>query len=523
MFFSQFPQYSYSYMIPYQPIQPQQIQVMKLFIPKLSYFQNEVLKGEVLITPPHPIILQDIIVKLRIIENWTCDQSEGMIYEDKNDQIILQFPLQIGKILNNETQFKNLNIGEYRFPFSLKIPNNIPPSFEFFSINKRGSIRYSVITEFLSPYVKCAFESLIIIKSIACELNVPLQLSNTSNVHKWGVFDKGNTTLNVSYSTSNYKIKEEIPLKITINNTRGKINVTSCNFSIIKKVTFTNKTQKTNFPIEKKIYEYKYPIKINVGSINSFNFSLFVNDNDISNLNLTGIFNPYPNIKDYNVLMPCVNSLLIKCRYFIHISLSFDSKVTEIYKPKIDLPIWITHQSINEINEIERIEDEELRKAIEISKIEYMSNNNSNVNLIDNDNFNQNNFKNINYDNNDINNDEPINLNNINFKIPNQDNYQDNIINNEEFYENRNNYPNINQNNYLTMNSNQNNNHQYMISNTIPNQMMNNINNNNNQNSNINKKEFITPNSLNNQNQNINNNFNTNMPSIGDLLDNNNK
>ena len=88
--------------------------------------------------------------------------------------------------------------------------------------------------------------------------------------------------------------------------------------------------------------------------------------------------------------MPCVNSLLIKCRYFIHISLSFDSKVTEIYKPKIDLPIWITHQSINEINEIERIEDEELRKAIEISKIEYMSNNNSNVNLIDNDNFNQN-------------------------------------------------------------------------------------------------------------------------------------
>ena len=533
MFNSQYSQFSY--MIPYQSTQPQ-IQVMKLILSKESYFQNEELKGEVWIFPPYPIKIQDIILKLRINERWRLEKSPGIDYKDTNDQIIFQLPLQIGKILKNESYYKDLTLSEYKFPFSFRIPINISPSFEFASPEKSCYIRYSVITEFLSPFVKCAYENLIIIKSIAYELNVPLQISNTSNVHKWGLLDKGSTTLSVSYPSTNYKINEQIPLNITVNNSRGKMNVTHCNFSIIKKITFTNKNQKISYPTEKKIYYYKYPIKINVGLVNSFNFSVNVNDEDISNLNLTGIYNPYPNIKNFNILMPSVNALLIKCRYFIHISLSFDSMITDSYRPMIDLPIWITHQSMNEVKNLQRIEDEELKRAIEISKIEYIGSDDSNVNLINNNDFNHleiidkdNIIQNINYDYDIIDN-VPKNENNYFNPIPFEDNIKQNEIpkeninnyppinqNNESnenvnyypyIYENNipnehlNNYPILNQNNYPNQNINQNiinenNAHLYMITNANPNQNINNTYNNNNQKSNIKKSEFITLNNTN--------------------------
>ena len=234
--------------------------------------------------------------------------------------------------------------------------------------------------------------------------------------------------------------------------------------------------------------------------------------------------------------MPCVNSLLIKCRYFIHISLSFDSKVTEIYKPKIDLPIWITHQSMNEVKNLQRIEDEELKRAIEISKIEYIGSDDSNVNLINNNDFNHleiidkdNIIQNINYDYDIIDN-VPKNENNYFNPIPFEDNIKQNEIpkeninyyppinqNNESnenvnyypyIYENNipnehlNNYPILNQNNYPNQNINQNiinenNAHLYMITNANPNQNINNTYNNNNQKSNIKKSEFITLNNTN--------------------------
>ena len=46
--------------------------------------------------------------------------------------------------------------------------------------------------------------------------------------------------------------------------------------------------------------------------------------------------------------------------------------ITDSYRPMIDLPIWITHQNMNEVKNLQKREDEELKKAIEISKIEYI-------------------------------------------------------------------------------------------------------------------------------------------------------
>ena len=215
--------------------------------------------------PPQQILLQDIIIKVRVVEGWVFQETSDVVYNDLSDRIICQVPLNLGKLLNINTPLITLPVQEFKFPFIIKMPKDIIPSFEFPMPNRRGYIRYSIISEVISPYFKCAYENFIIIKSRPCVLNSPLKISNTSNVHKWGIFDKGSTTLTVSYNTTNYKIGDQIFLTVNVNNTRGKLNVTTCKFSIIRKVTFNNKFDTVKYPIEKTIFEYKYPVRICIG------------------------------------------------------------------------------------------------------------------------------------------------------------------------------------------------------------------------------------------------------------------
>ena len=519
------------------------VQFLKILLSKEIFFQEEEIKGEIWVLPPQPLVLQDIILKLRLFEGWFFQETSNVLYSDTNDLIIYQVPLNLSKLLNVNTQLINMHPGEFKFPFSLKIPKNIHPSFEFPMPNRRAYIRYSVIADVVSPYFKCVNENLIVIKSRPYVLNVPLKISNTSNVHKWGMIDKGSTTLTVSYPTTNYKFGDQIPLTVDVNNTRGKLNVIASKFSIIRKITFSNRNQTSKFPIEKTIFEYKYPINIPVGNSNSFNFSVIVNDPDVGKLNYTGIYNPFPFIKDYNILMPCVDGTLVKCRYFIHVSLSFSSIVTHSYKPRVDLPIWVTHQTMDQYL-LEKKEDEELEKVIEISKIDYNSNfsinddnNNNQFSLIDNNDFNEgsnnnnnnnnnnefiksnydfdskNNFNRIPFQENHEMNFQLINENSDNNKIS-DNNYKNNIPRNDNFgnnnfrnnYNENNNYSNNNGGyNVQNLNNNYNNNN---YNNNIPNSNNNNNNisnyNNNNYNNNNNNN---MPNYINNNNYNNNNNI----------------
>ena len=523
--------------------QNQTSQFMKILLTKEMVYQNDEIKGEIFLMPPQEVVLQDIIIKVRVVEGWVFQESTDVAFNDLNDRIICEVPLNIGKLLKIDSQLIKLNIQEYKFPFIIQIPKDIIPSFEFPMPNRRGYIRYSVISEVVSPYFKCSYENFIIIKSRPCVLNSPLKISNTSNVHKWGIFDKGSTTLTVSYNTTNYKIGDQIPLNVTINNRRGKLNVTTCKFSIIRRVTFNNKTDTVKLPIEKTIFEYKYPIRINIGMTNNFNFSVIVKDNEVSNMNYVGIYNPFPFISDYNILMPCVNGFIVKCRYFINVNLSFDSAVTSGYKPNVNLPLWITHQTMDEYN-LEKKEDEDLQKAIEISKIEYkdmesriLIDNDENNNIINSDvKDNNNNFNNMG------NNDAPISQSNFVNRVPYQNNYHPNMNYNENqhqyFINNKNNLQNNNinnnnfgnNNNYMNSNNNNNfgNNNNYMNNtnnNTFENN--NNMNNNNFGNNNYmnnnNNNTFGNNNNMNNNNfGNNNNNMNNNNFGNNNYMNNNN-
>ena len=417
---------------------------MKIQPDKNEYFPNSTISGHIIITIPQDVIVSDICLKFGIFEGWVFTESSERTITDANKTVITQKNLEIGKFLNIETSLISLSKGEFFIPFSIEIPDYLQPSFEYPFPNRKGYIRYFLLADVISPYIKFNVEEYVIIKSHPLEMNYPHLLNSTKNVRKWGVSDQGTTILTVNYEKNNYKFMDNVPIKVFINNYRGNLKITNINVDLIRIITFTSTNQAEKFPMEKTIQKNKYKVLIQSHSTNSFAFNVNLIDKEISNIDYIKNLNIYNNeIKDLNLLLPSCNSNLIKCEYKIQVSLDFESYVPYANKPRVFLPLSITHQLIEEYR-IEKQEENDLKKAIEISKIENNNNYNENIddNLINenNDNGNINNNNNNNSYDNNKNNSEEISENNI---ISNKINKELNSPNLNE-----NNNDNINDNTY---------------------------------------------------------------------------
>lgn len=365
---------------------------LRIALEKEMTFQDEPIKGEIWLEPTQPVILSDIIIRLKLQEGWVYNETSDKVISEINGVILSEKALNIGKILNIPTNLISLSAGKFHFPFSISPPGPIQPSFEHPFPNRRGYVRYSLQAETISQYFKTIGENAVIIKSRPLVLNSPLLFSSCVNVHNWGFFQKGTTILNASYPTNNYKIGDAIPLTINVDNSRGMLDVVQLKIVLIRKTTFTKINQPEKYSFEKIICNQDYNFLVPSRTRNSYNCAIKLRDNDLS-FNYNGVYNPYPYLNDCNTLMPSVDSLTIKCEYSIKVSTYFNSYVTYSYRPRVVLPLSVTHQLIEDYK-LEKKEKDDLEKAIEASKIEVMQqfrkDSNENVNLdgplIENDN-----------------------------------------------------------------------------------------------------------------------------------------
>ena len=358
---------------------------------KIDYFKDDDVEGKIVLQNQIPIVLSDIYLNLYLLEGWTYQESQNQIYSDLNRQPLLCVKVGIGKILNINSELINLSAGLFNFPFKFRLPNYLQPCFEYPLKNKRGYLRYSLEAKFGSPYTQGSTSIYLTIKARPNVFNSPLSYSSVMNVHKWGLIDQGTTQLKVSYLTNNYKMKDSIPLNVEINNMRGKLKVTTLEVSLIRKVVFKNKnTGKIQFQAEDIITKKEFKIDVKPTNQQTMNILIPIEDKDKNRFDYSNVQNPYPNIVDIEYCMPSTDGAIIKCEYSISATLLFDSFVTSGYLPKVTLPISLTHQTMDEFR-LEKQEDEDLKAAIEISKLEikkdinYEDNKND---LIDNDNKN---------------------------------------------------------------------------------------------------------------------------------------
>ena len=476
-----------------QPIQSQN--QISINLKKYDFYKGDYVEGEIVLQNLTAMILNDIHLNLYLIENWNYQEGDTRIAE-LNNPILLNVKVNIGKILKVNSNLINLNIGEFKFPFKFQLPDFLQPSFEYPKNNQRAFLRYVLEAKLISPYVQGDGRIYLLIKSRPKILNCPLSFSSAVNVHTWGMFDQGSTILKTSYKTSNYQMKGQIPITVEIDNTRGKLAVTSVNVKAIRKLEFKKINEATvKFTLEDIMVNKVFNINVlpNTKS-QAYNYIIDLREENLSGFNYFGLANPYPKLKDLAFAMPSTDGAAIKCDYFLEVTISFDGFVTKGYLPRIIIPLTLTHQLQNDYV-LEQKEKDDMKKAIEASLLDvkyvkkandininetdaYQNNEEKLDDLITEDNPNnvkQNHFEDINQISENINqiNENNNYINNINNKVnyPINDNN-----NNQRMIYNNNNDNNNNINNRVNYQINKNNSQMIMNNNNHINNIYNKVN-----------------------------------------------
>ena len=433
----------YSYNNIYKSIITSFSDFVKIELNKEFYLPGDTIEGNIIFDNTKNIKVNDITIFLYQKESWFIQETAEIKYGEKNNQLLCKNFIDIKEYLN----INGILIpGKYIFPFKIKLPNNLEPSFEYPYPNRYSYLRYSLICESNPNLPELKHQKFILIKSILDNILPKNIFSSIVNVHKWGFLDGGTTILKVSYEKGNYQMNNLVPLNIDIDNIRGKLKVKECKIRVIRTIEFKKSEGPEKYPLEKTINSKVFLSEVLPHSKSNFLFQIQLIDNDLIDFKYIKEEKPYPYINDLNILLPTIDSKLIKCDYRIQVSLYFDSFVTSGYRPRVKLPIIISHFLGEENNYINKsnhqnnlIEINNINNHIYESSLIYDQNyinSNSENNLIND----KGNISNINYSENDIiNNDltEYIKSNNLDkqIKSENYNNNKNNYIEmKKEFY-----------------------------------------------------------------------------------------
>ena len=530
---------------------------------KAEYYPGDFLSGKVKITPNSKISISGIEMTLYMIEDWNHLRSDKRYESSNNTQNISVFYVKVNLFLNKPQNTSiELEPKEYEFPFEEKLPEYLLPSFEFPQNEFRAFLRYSLTAKVLSK--KPISNSIFInIKAIPKNDNMDLNIKASLNAKKWGLFDKGETTLSASFPTKNYKLTDKIPIDVEIDNTKSKMKVIECKLKLIRKIIFRSKEDFTDkYFKEDNLIKIKNKINVDKKEKKYFNYNLDLSSISFKDFNYDGFSDPYKGTKNIKDLIPSLYGNILSCRYTVIVMLKFDTHIKKEERPKSILPIYIVHKldddhiikaqkeidrmkikeeeknrenlNLNNYGGFEIIKNDENKNIINSNSNNCINNNNININkkednIIIEKEENNNFYNNLNNQNNDKQNDDDyIEYDDLPSRETllrlDQESKNKNIINdlnnniNNDFNNGNNNNININLNNNLNNNNNNKNN---IINNYLFNENKEMINNNINE---INGQNYINDDTMNYptfDEININNNLNNNK-AYNNNIDNNN-
>jgi len=423
---------------------------------KESYYEGQTVEGTIILEPKQNLVMNDILIKFKQSEYFVYVVDENNTISDINSQMFFEKRINAGEYMNMGSQMISLTPGSYKFPFQFTLPRDIPPSFEYPFHNRRASLRYTFSAELLSPYVKSLSETYIWIKARPINIPSAIKHENYVKVKNVGILSRGQSGVALFTMANNFRINDMLPFTVDIYNEECAIRVTGVKISIKRIVTFMKGGKE--YQKRTAILRKRYPCICEKNSKNSFHYDdIQIRDNDLKDIDFNKSLNPYPFIDDVNLLMPNIKTNLIKCEYSLKATSYFDYSVLEKNRPRVEMPIYVTHQLQREY-EYEKDTNQKNGQGQEFAQRDfnrgfnnYGSNNNNNNNNWGNnkDNYGGNNNNSNNWGNN--NNNFGGNNNNNNNWGNNNNNYGGNNNNN-------NNWGNNNNNNYGGNNNNDNNN-----------------------------------------------------------------
>ena len=513
---------------------------------KESYYEGQVVEGVIIFEPKQRVAINDILIKFHQSEYFVYVIDDKETISELNSNVFFEKPIGAANYLNMGGQggMISLNPGSYKFPFQFTLPNNIPPSFEYPFKNRRASLRYTFTAVVVSPYLQTLTESYMWIK--ARPLNIPDQIKheNYVTVKNVGIVSRGKSGIAIFTMANNYRINDMLPFTVDIYNEECGVQVKEVKISLKRTVTFVKAGKQYQHRVA--ILRKKYPCLCYKNSRNSYHYDdIQIRDGIFKDADFNRALNPYPFIDDLNLLMPNMRSNLIKCEYSLKATSYFDLSVLGKNRPRVEMPIYITHQlqkefeyekNTNQYNgQGQEFAGRDFQRGFAAHNNPFENNNNDWGN--NNNNNNNNNWGNSNNNNNSGNN---YNKNNQSSSLststagtkkfsyeayiatkklnnPNQNNNNDwkskSTFQSSSNFGNNNNWGNNNNNNWGNNNNNNNNwnnnnNSQWGNNNNNNNPFENNNNNNNWGNNNNNN--WGNNNNNNWGNNNNNNNWNNN-------------
>jgi hypothetical protein len=358
------------------------------------YYPGETIIGNVWVECLKEIEVYGLELKVQMQEGWFFSAGKNS-YEEKNIQNLMEMSVNINDSLKFEKEKYYLKPGKYNFPFTLTVPDFINPSFEYIGYASNIHLRYVIYSCLLATKgEKYSLSNInyIIVNAPPKSLDSGLNFSSCVNVHSWLFFEKGTTMLKVAYPNNNYSFGKPIELKIVVDNSRGKLNVNQIKICLYQKISLKN-IYRDYTTYENKLIEKIIPLEIPAGKTEVTTQHIPIEYKSlILRYYTSDTSSPYMHLfKDHLDIFkfqPSIESSLFRCEYHIKVSLAFDSIVSYSYRPRVILPLSITHK-IN-LGEISDNSNSKNSNNIESKNIIPSTNINVNMNINSNSNYNSN-------------------------------------------------------------------------------------------------------------------------------------
>ena len=377
--------------------------IITVQLKKESYYEGQIVEGVIILEPKQNMVFNDILIKFHQSEYFVYVIDEKVTLSDLNSHTFFEKAINAGNFLNmgpGPGGMFSLNPGSYKFPFQFTLPSNIPPSFEYPFRNRRASLRYIFSAQILSPYAKTVAESYIWIK--ARPINIPDQIKheNYVTVKNVGIVSRGKSGIALFTMANNYRINDMLPFTIDIYNEECGVQVKEVKISIKRTVTFVKDGKE--YQQRTAILRKRYPCLCDKNAKNSYHYDdIQFRDNELKDIDYDRNLNPYPFIDDVNLLMPNIRSKFIKCEYSLKATSYFDLSVLGKNRPRVEMPIYITHQLQKEFD-YEKSTNQYNGQGQEFAARDFNRGFNANNNQWGNNN-NNNNWNNNNNNNIDLN------------------------------------------------------------------------------------------------------------------------
>jgi len=275
------------------------------------YAPNAIVDGSVYIDVVKPTVVQrlDLCIKGKERIKWIDTGPEGNragtgVNKNKNEV----FNSTVSLHSFNGT----LNQGQYQFPFSFQLPDNIPGSFDIKHENHEGRVKYTLIGILYvgtSDPIKYRSELIVRQQPLASDYSVPkVQDQHVSICCK----NHGRCVLKCKFQSDNYQPGQEAMLMCGIDNSSCSALIKHFEVSLTQRLSFTGPGYNRTF--DRIVVREQFPCV--QGRANK------LDDPILMSLKLEEKENLLKKIP----LQPNVHGQLVDCKYNLTVTPAFDAK-----------------------------------------------------------------------------------------------------------------------------------------------------------------------------------------------------